>query len=105
VQAIEEVLKEYPNLTGFGFGGDGKIDPNQVQACIEWLLAHDALDRRKTINTRCSSYGWKHVVEKDKSTYISNGAFICAALYLKYRMKRAGPTNPNAYFNIRKVRG
>lgn len=103
VDRIKTVQSKYPELTQFGFGGEGEIDPSQVQTCVEWLLAHDALDRRKTINTRFTSYGLKHKVERAKNQYISNGAFICAALYLGYKMKRASPTSPNACFNIRKV--
>jgi hypothetical protein len=101
MNAIDKVCEKYPDLTGFGFGGKGNIDPTEVQTCIEWLLAHDALDRRKTINTGRTSYSWKHVVEREKDKYISNGAFICAALYLGYKMKRVNDGSPNAFFNIR----
>ena len=37
------------------------------------------------------------MVEKDKSTNISNGAFIKAAIELGYKYKENGK---NAYFNI-----
>lgn len=104
MDAINKVLAKHPKLTAFGFGGEGEIDPSEVQTCIEWLLAHDALDRRKTINTKYTSYSWKHAVERAKKRYISNGAFICAALYLGYKMKRVSPTSPNTYFNIREVK-
>lgn len=101
---IKTVQAMYPDLTDFGFGGEGDIRPDEMQTCIEWLLAHDALDRRKTINTKYSSYSWKHIVERAKNKYVSNGAFICAALYLGYKMKRPTSPNPNAYFNIREVK-
>ena len=52
--------------------------PEGTQLCVEWLLKHDALDRRQTVNPDRSSYNWKHVVEKDIGQYVSNGEFICA---------------------------
>lgn len=101
---VRSVKEKYPDLTGFGFGGQGDINPDEVQICVEWLLAHDALERRKTINTGRNSYSWKHVVERSKGQYVSNGAFICAALYLGYKIKRADNKNPNAFFNIRELK-
>lgn len=100
---IKVIQSKHPNLTGFGFGGTGSINPDEVQICIEWLLAHDALNRRKTINTKHNSYGWKHVVERATGKYVSNGAFICAALHLGYKIKRVDFRSPNAFFNIREV--
>ena len=99
-EIVAAVQSKYPALTQFGFGGSGDIRPEAVQHCVVWLLKHDALDRRKTVNLRVSSYSWKHVVERACGTYIANGEFICAALYLKYKMKVDGP---NAFFNIRSM--
>lgn len=75
-----------------------------TQMCIDWLLQHDAFDRRKTINFNCSSYGWKHKVEESVGEYVSNGEFICAALYLGYKMVRPDKHSPNAHFNIRSIK-
>ena len=113
-ECINEVLKEYPDLTANGFAYKpkyrypdldghvyGSISPQGFIAVVEWLLNYDAFDRRKTINTSTGSYGWKHRVERDTRQYISNGDFICGALYLKYSMQRM-PNSPNAYFNLRK---
>ena len=99
--AISEVQKKYPALTQFGFGGDGPIRTREVGLCVQWLLMHDGLDRRKTINEKISSYTLKHVIENAYETYIANGEVICAALYLKYKMRVRGP---NAVFNIRELR-
>lgn len=96
---VATVQGKHPTLTQFGFGGSGNIRPEAVQQCVMWLLKHDALDRRKTIN-KVSSYSWKHTVERACGVYIANGEFICAALYLNYKMKVEGP---NAFFNIRSV--
>lgn len=112
-ECIDEVLKKYPDLSSNGFKYEnryhqilpdnepGPISPQGFITVVEWLLNYDALDRRKTINTSVGSYGWKHRVERDSKQYISNGDFICGALYLKYIMRRM-PNSPNAYFNIRK---
>lgn len=95
---VANVQANYPTLTQFGFGGSGDIRPEAVEHCVKWLLQHDSFDRRKTINTKVSSYTWKHVVERHCKEYIANGEFICAALYLGYKMKSNGP---NAWFNIK----
>ena len=96
---VNDIQNKYPTLTQFGFGGEGDIRPDAVQKCVAWLLQHDALERRKTINTKVSSYTWKHVVERYFDSYIANGEFICAALHLEYKMKTSD--GPNVWFNIR----
>jgi hypothetical protein len=93
-------------------------DPEQVDVCRAWLRAH--CEPRKTINTRRSSYGLKHDVEHSTSVpdvthlqtdqwgrqwagsyrYVTNGAFIAAALLEGYRMVPTGLGSPNAWFNI-----
>ena len=98
---IAEVKANSPDLTQFGFGGEGEIRMEAVNLCAEWLLAHDGLDRRKTINMGFSSYALKHAVERDKDTYIANGEFICAALALGYKMRRPKHKTANAFFNTR----
>jgi len=98
---VAEVKINYPELTQFGFGGEGEIRMEAVNLCAEWLLEHDGLDRRKTINRSLSSYGLKHAVERDKGIYVANGEFICAALALGYKMMRPKHKTANAYFNTR----
>jgi hypothetical protein len=106
-ECIAAIQKAYPELDAHGLkrfdNGPAKhlIPPQEFKAVVEWLLNYDAFNRRRTVNTSTNSYGWKHVVERDVGTYISNGAFICAALYLNYKMKREF-NSPNACFNLRK---
>lgn len=76
--------------------------------------------KRKTINRKVSSYGLKHRAERYHSTlrpitriedlprvedahdpYVSNGAFIAAAIHLGFDIKIH---EPNAYFNIGKLK-
>lgn len=61
-------------------------DPDEVRRCEEWLMENQHL-RIKAINRGCSSYGWKHVVEFDKS-YVSNGAFLQACVNLGIPIKQ-----------------
>lgn len=67
-ECINEVLKEYPDLTANGFSYKprygypedhvyGSISPQGFITVVEWLLNYDAFDRRKTINTGTGSYG------------------------------------------------
>ena len=98
---VAEVKANYPDLTQFGFGGEGEIRMDAVNLCAEWLLEHDGLDRRKTINMGFSSYSLKHAVERAKGTYIANGELICAALALGYKMRRPKHKTANAFFNTK----
>ena len=98
---VAEVKVNYPDLTQYGFGGEGEIRMEAVNLCAEWLLEHDGLDRRKTINTAWSSYGIKHAVERAKGQYVANGELICAALALGYKMRKIKHRSGNAFFNIR----
>lgn len=107
---LEELLMANPDLEGNGFAafevGDkpSRVDLAQVNLAIRWLDYHG---RRTTINPQYSSYGLKHHAEKTAPAlrpgavpYISNGAFIAAALYLGYKVSRIRNT-PNARINIR----
>jgi hypothetical protein len=99
-EIIKDVQQKNPTLTQFGFGGKGDIRPRAVELCIQWILIVDGLERRKTVNEKRSSYSYKHDVERHFNEYVANGEFICAALYLGYKMKVRGP---NAWFNIKQL--
>jgi hypothetical protein len=109
-EELEALLMDNPRLEGTGFApfavGDkpSRIDLGQVNLAIRWLDYHG---RRITINPDYSSYGLKHHAEKTAPAlrpgavpYISNGAFIVAALYLGYKVSQIRNT-PNARINIR----
>ena len=53
-----------------------------------------------TLNARRSSYSLKHIAERAAGNYISNGAFIAAALLEGWTVKRIPGSNPNAWLNI-----
>jgi hypothetical protein len=74
-----------------------------VAASIEWL---DLLSPHKTFNRRHTSYGYKHYVEryfrhvKGQPRYVSNGAFIAAAIGMGFRIDEIAIDHPNVHVNI-----
>jgi hypothetical protein len=109
------VMKTEPLLNAFGMGvGEIRLrtedywtalakdrvrlrgDLAKVELTAKWLRLH--IKRIKTINTRSSSYGLKHVVEREIG-YITNGVFIAAAMIegYPYRTRR---NFPNVYFGM-----
>jgi hypothetical protein len=79
------------------------IDPEQVSICRVWIREY--CTPRKTINTSSTSYGLKHRVEnfcRNLGTphYISNGAFIAAALAEGYRAEANGGINARLAMRI-----
>lgn len=111
---IAAVIRQLPELTPHGIGlydnGRGLSSQRKEQelrtaqaelltmtaecgAICRWLSDKSQIKR---INKQHSSYSLKHMAEKELG-YISNGAFICAAVFCGFKYQIAGP---NAYFNI-----
>ena len=83
---------------GFEIPGNksyGPPDPEQVRLCVKWIEENTKV--LKTIRPNAGSYYLKHVVEKAYETYISNGAFIQAAIEVGFRFER---DRLNATFNM-----
>src|SRR5262245_23937425 len=109
---IAAVLKRERRLSAYGIGlynavsraegeemfrRDGEDLMADVDGCTRAESWIRGMARRKTINRDRSSYGLKHVAEAEVG-YITNGAFICAAIHLGFAYEaRSGP-NPG--FNI-----
>ncbi|MEN6574952.1 MAG: hypothetical protein ABFD90_01320 [Phycisphaerales bacterium] len=70
----------------------------EVCLCKAWIL--EWIDKRKTINLKYTSYYLKHAVEAFSSTYVSNGAFIQAAMESGFNVKPVEVNSVNAYFNM-----
>lgn len=70
---------------------------HEIESVKEWI--RQWFDVRKTINDMHSSYLLKHIMERHTDFYVSNGAFIQAAIELGYRYKRCSCSSVNAYFN------
>ena len=105
MKTLEEIKKEYPDLTTNGWiyykrnneeisGGDITTRPKEFEAIFDFL--NENINHIKTINTHAGSYYYKHVVEDAINHYISNGMFIAAALACGYKMKRLD--GPNSQF-------
>ena len=105
---IVRVLEVEPLLTYGGFaknedGAKGNCSEladhlSEIQLCYDWL-------KRQNIGQRVgahdhSSYLLKHAVEAFADTYVSNGAFLCAAIIANVPYKRIRNT-PNAFVAVR----
>ena len=105
---VDRVLADNPLITAEGFEHGWKktrpeyipasVNIREMQGAVDWLRK---ADRRVSVNTTCSSYGLKHIAEKTVASipYISNGAFIAAAYYLGFDVRRING-GPNAHINI-----
>ena len=105
---VDRVLADNPLITAEGFEHGWKktrpeyipasVNIREMQGAVDWL---EKADRRVSVNTTCSSYGLKHIAEKTVAPipYISNGAFIAAAYYLGFDVRRING-GPNAHINI-----
>ncbi len=78
---------------------DSRLPVNaEIAICEEWLFKFT--EPQKRFNNSHTSYGLKHQVEKWADKYVSNGAFIFAAISLKYPIKVI-EDGPNAIFGIK----
>ena len=105
-KAIAEAQTFFPTLTPDGFAKSLQeaeaaraIDPEQVHLCIKWINNNMVLSTKPIINVRQTSYTLKHWVEKDYGTYVTNGAFICAA-YHTCADVQIGMSTGNPMFNL-----
>ena len=71
-------------------------DVEQVGAVHAWLVKN--VKRIKTVGRYRTSYGIKHLAEPELG-YITNGAFIAAALIAEYPAK-FDPDSPNVRFGM-----
>jgi hypothetical protein len=112
LKSIEQVINENPELYQWGW----RIDEWQNQQRGDMLSEgfREQVDRCLTfIRERCvqigrsnryqGSYGLKHLAENYQSrVYVSNGAFIVAALMLGYEARRF-KGSPNCAFNLKVI--
>ncbi|EMI4157302.1 hypothetical protein V6432_004271 [Vibrio parahaemolyticus] len=113
---IQAVIDLVPELTDFGVGiydnGRGldkvqrkvEFDKNQsllldssesFDKAVIWLKQ---VEKIKSFNSHRSSYGLKHLAEKEIG-YITNGVFIAAAIHCGFKYK-INPNSPNVQFNM-----
>jgi hypothetical protein len=103
-QYLSAAIEWLPNLSdrGFGFWDTFEADRKQLaqrgaefDAVRAWIWRH--LNAIRTMNRRHSSYGLKHIAERELGHYISNGLFIAAMAGAGFRVQ---PVGHNAHFNV-----
>jgi hypothetical protein len=117
---VARILASEPELGSFGFGVyDASNKPPQQRAeelqrdraaildeyhIHQFIVAREWLSqfpKTKAPNKTGTSYDLKHVPE-DEIGYVSNGAFIAAAIAAGFTVRRIGDS-PNAWLNISTV--
>jgi hypothetical protein len=92
-------IKLPDGLTKNGFSEsdkeDDQIDKNELEHIINFIELR--FDKTKSINKKRSSYGLKHLVERNINTYVSNGELIASMIICDYKYKVDGI---NCYFNV-----
>jgi hypothetical protein len=114
---IAVVMKRIPALNYYGIGlFDKRLGISEEEAaselaqCKERLLTSEAectvacewLSRRRktrSMNQRHNSYGFSHMVERVTGIYVSNGAFIAAAIHCGFPY-RLIPNDRSVQFGI-----
>jgi hypothetical protein len=76
-----------------------EASPVEVKNAKFWINEGFARPR-KTINKNISSYGLKHLAERQVGSYISNEAMIQAMLESGFRAQQISGT-PNYFFNVK----
>ena len=93
---IEDILEKEPTLTPNGIEATQTGDSfdedyiKQIETCIEWLKTKAVDDK---INRVFTSYGIKHIIERELKTYVCNGSFIAAVIHLGIPYKRINAPN------------
>lgn len=127
VNDARAVFERLPHLTRFGIGPshDAVAEAGGYLAAVEKgqaeLTSHldecnralrflRLVDRRKSFNERVgTSYGLKHQaqfflehadVDPPEDPYVSNGAFICAAVHAGFEVRLSPGGSPNVEFNM-----
>ena len=76
-------------------------DPEQVAVCKEWIGRFGILTKKTKTSGR-TSYRWKHIVEHRMGKYVSNGAFIQAAIECGLKIEIEHDYSPNVRVNLSK---
>jgi hypothetical protein len=116
--AMDRILAQEPQLNDFGIGVyDWRLkspaerteelarlreEIRRPDALAAFLAARGWLRRfgkLKAVNRRGTSYGLKHVAEKEIG-YLTNGVFIAAAIAEGFTVRQAGWRSPNVWLNV-----
>lgn len=79
--AVSGIVDNHP-WTDDGYEHDGKLlsdfQPDERAALVAWIKNN--IRPRRTVNKTYTSYGLKHIAERDLNLYISNNQFKDAML-------------------------
>jgi hypothetical protein len=78
------------------------MDPRSLAAFLGSRCWLRQFNKTKTLTTRGSSYGLKHIAEEDIG-YVTNGVFFAAAVAEGFRIKRLSLISPNVMLNISRL--
>ena len=78
-----------------------KVKVEELNEIIYFIKTHFKMI--KNINTKHSSYGLKHILERLMNRGVSNGELITAMLICDFKYKRYGTSGLNCHFNIGNV--
>jgi hypothetical protein len=100
----DKVAKINANTNGWMIGRNVSERKFKKQ---DYLDIMDAMKRIPEIITpgrqyKINSYGGKHVLEKHRKKYMSNGCFICAMILLGYTYKK--PDSLNLIFKAKYIK-
>ena len=103
---LQKILEVEPTLTPNGIESsscDEQFDADdikQIETCIGWLKTKKT---QKTINRKASSYGIKHIIERELNTYVCNGSFIAAVIHLGIPCELANTPNIHVAIGLREL--
>lgn len=67
------------------------LDADTRRVVFAWIL--EMLTPRRTVNSRHTSYGIKHLLEKDTGIYLTNNQFKDAMLLCGYKPRNSSALN------------
>jgi hypothetical protein len=76
------------------------INNLETEMLHEWIC--DKLMKIGSINKSISSYGLKHIAERQLGFYISNDRFIDAMLFAGFKYSVPNNNSVNLFFNVSK---
>jgi hypothetical protein len=102
---IASALARFPTLRNRGFEDDSALPLDFRDDDVRTIRMVQVLIRRYFAETKTTqplgSYGLKHLAERLLGAYVSNGAFILAAILEGVRVSPNGGRDPNARFKFR----
>ena len=75
------------------------MEQQEIEAVEAWI-SKGRVSKRKTVNRAITSYGLKHMVEKEMGVYVSNESLMQTFVLLGFTPHPV-QGSPNCYFNIK----